>query len=85
MQPSSGIAHEPEHLRTLVHEPEYSAAIQGIFHSVQRADEVLAGLELFVSRRAEMGMAVRGYPQGYASWLSTRLPDGKRVRVVYPP
>lgn len=50
---------------------------------MRRADEVLEGLELFVSRRAEMGMAVRGYPAEFASWLSKLLPDGQRVRVVY--
>lgn len=58
-----------------MHAPEYQKAIDRIFHDVRRADEILEGLEYFLSRRAEMGMAVRGYPPGeYASWLSKFLP-----------
>ena len=64
--------------------PEYQKAIDRIFHDVRRADEVLEGLEYFLSRRAEMGMAVRGYPpEEYASWLSKSLPGKGRVRVLY--
>ena len=58
-QPSSDISHEPRHLRTLVHEPEYRKAIEKIFDDVQRADEVLDALDFFISRRAEMGMAFK--------------------------
>lgn len=82
MPPSRGSSHEPEHNRTLVHEPEYALATEEIFRTVQRADEVLSGLEFFVSRRAEIGMAVRDRA-GIASWLSQLLPDGQRVRVLY--
>jgi hypothetical protein len=83
MMPSNATAHEPAHLRTLVYEPEYTAAIQTIFKTVRRADEVLSGLELFISRRAEMGLAIKGYPADeFATWLSRLLPNG-RVRVLY--
>jgi len=43
----------------------------------------LSALELFVSRRAEQGMAVRGYRENFASWISKLLPAGDRIRVLY--
>lgn len=30
-----------------------------------------------------MGMAVRGYPEEFASWLSKPIPGMGRVRVIY--
>lgn len=67
-----------------MHAPEYEEAVDRIFHDIRRADEVLEGLEYFVSRRAEMGMAVRGYPPDeFASWLSKSLSGKGRIRVIY--
>jgi hypothetical protein len=80
---SSVSSHEPELLREVVREPEFEEATRILFKSVRRADEVLEGLEIFLSRRAEMGMAVRGYPEQFASWLSKPIPGMGRVRVVY--
>jgi hypothetical protein len=78
------IAHEPAVLREIVHEPEYTQAVTRLFQSLRRADEILDGLEFFVSRRAELGMAVRGYPSDeFASWLSKPVPGKGRVRVLY--
>ena len=54
-----------------------------IFQGVRRADDVLEGLHIFLSRRAELGMAIRGYPASeFASWISKPIPQG-RVRVIY--
>lgn len=66
-----------------MHEPDYLKAIEEVFETVQRADDVLGGLELFISRRAEMGMACKGYPPEFCTWLSTLLPNDCRVRVLY--
>ncbi len=66
-----------------MHEPEYLKAIEEVFQTVQRADEVLYGLESFISRRAEVGMACVGYPPEFGTWLSTLLPNDCRVRVLY--
>lgn len=74
---------ETPHFRELVHEPSYSEALERIFHDIQRADDIMEGLETFVSRSAEMGMAYQGYDQARVStWLSKRIPEG-RVRVLY--
>jgi hypothetical protein len=81
--PSSVSSHEPELLREIVREPEFEESTRSIFKSIRRADEILEGLEIFLSRRAEMGMAVRGYPQEFASWLSKPIPGMGRVRVIY--
>jgi hypothetical protein len=67
-----------------VHEPEYVEAVSRFFQTIRRADEILEGLEYFLSRRAEMGMAVRGYPPGqFASWLSKPISGKGRIRVLY--
>jgi len=75
--------HEPIYLREIVYEPEFDEALGLIFSSIRRADEVLEGLTFFLSRRAELGLAVRGLPLNHASWLSQLLPDRSRVRVLY--
>ncbi|HSG38973.1 MAG TPA: hypothetical protein VLE27_04995 [Thermoanaerobaculia bacterium] len=80
--PSNDSSHEPELFRELVHEPEYVDALEKIFKDIRRADDVMEGLETFVSRRAEMGMAYERYPADFATWLSKRTPQG-RVRVLY--
>lgn len=66
-----------------MHEPEYQLATRRIFETIQRADEVLGGLELFISRRAELGMAVDRRHGAFFTWLSTLLPNKSRVRVLY--
>lgn len=44
---------------------------------------MLEGLHTFISRRAELGMAVRGYPASeFGSWISKPIPQG-RLRVIY--
>jgi len=81
---SSDISQEPERLRRVIRTPPYEEAIRKIVPSVARAAEVLMGLEDFVSRRPELGMAVRGYPSDqFASWLSKPLPGQGRIRVTY--
>lgn len=43
----------------------------------------MEGLESFLSRSAEMGMAYKGYDRAhFSTWLSKRIPEG-RVRVLY--
>lgn len=80
----SDSSHEPDLLREIIHEPEYQEATRRIFSSIRRADEVLEGLEFFLGRRAEMGMAVPRYdPAQFASWLSKPIGGKGRVRVVY--
>jgi hypothetical protein len=80
----SDISHEPEILRTIVHDEGYVEAVGKIFSSVARADAILEGLEFFISRRADLGMAVKGYPEKeFASWVSKRIPGKGRIRVVY--
>lgn len=79
----NGSDHEPKHFRTLVHEPEYEQAVERIYRDIRRADSILAGLEAWVSRRAEICYAVVGYPpEEFASWVSKRTREG-RVRVIF--
>jgi hypothetical protein len=78
-----GTESEPPAQRTLVHEAKYDRSIEVVFLGAKRADDALEGLELFVSRRPEMGMAIRNYdPSEFASWITKPLPEG-RVRVIY--
>jgi hypothetical protein len=80
----SDSSHEPDLLREIIHEPEFDEATRQIFSSIKRADEVLEGLEFFLGRRAEMGMAVPRYdPAQFGSWLSRPIPGKGRVRVIY--
>lgn len=82
-RPSSGSAHEPQRLRAIAYEPEYLEARSRIERDVPRAEEALEAVESFLSRRAEMGLAIRGYdPNEFATWLTKPL--GKtRIRVLY--
>jgi hypothetical protein len=69
--------------RTIVHEARYDRATELVFLGARRADDALEGLEFFVSRRPEMGMAIRDFdPSEFASWVTKPLPEG-RVRVIY--
>lgn len=43
----------------------------------------MAGLIEFVSRRPEMGLAVRGLPAEFGSWVTKPLPSRNRVQVIY--
>jgi hypothetical protein len=66
-----------------VHEPEYDQALERIYRDLRRADDIIAGLEFWISRRAEICYAVAGYPpEGYAFWLSKRTQEG-RARVIF--
>jgi hypothetical protein len=79
----NGLDPEPRHFRTLIHEPEYDQALERIYKDLWRADDIVAGLDFWISRRAEDCYAVEGYPpKGFAFWLSKRTREG-RIRVIF--
>lgn len=68
--------------RKLSRHPEYERTLDEIFETFSQARSVMAGLEDFVRSRPEMGMAVEGLSEEFASWISKPV-QGRRVRVVY--
>lgn len=77
---------DPVAHRELVHQPSYDESVEEIFGgNVRRADEAIRGLELWICRRAEKCMAVRGRdPERFGQWVSKIIPPGNyRIHVVF--
>ncbi|HYG64030.1 MAG TPA: hypothetical protein VEL74_15750 [Thermoanaerobaculia bacterium] len=79
--PSSDSSRDPQ--REVVYEPEYLRASEQLSHRILRATEALQQVESFLSRRPELGLALRSYsPSEFGTWITKPL-DGVRIRVLY--
>lgn len=69
-------------VRTIRHQPRYDQDLKTICGTLERGDEIIRGLEWYIARMPERGLAVRGLdPDRYGSWVAHAL--GYSIQVVY--